>query len=413
MRNNDNEIKTREEYRQQMHDAVKQNDAKLFAQAWDGMCQVIGAELHQEYDQRINALQEELDSRVLTARGVHQLTGEEKKYYQKVIEAMSAKNPKQAISDLDVAMPVSIMESVFEDLKTNHPLLSHIDFTPSGGAVELIMNENGYQEAAWGVLDAEIVKELTDGFKKVSANLLKLSAFLPVCKAMLALGPTWLDRYVRECLYEALANGLESGIVYGSGKDMPIGMNRQVGEGVSVTDGEYPEKEAIPVTDLSAQTVGDLLARMAKNPKGKARRIQDVVLIVNPVDYYSRIMPATTVMAPDGTYRNNVLPYPATIIESPAVDAGKAIFGLGKRYFGVAGTSIGGNIEYSDHYHFLEDERMYLIKVYANGLPKDNNAFLVLDISNLQPLALKVEMVSAAAAAASEPAAASETGDAE
>lgn len=408
MRNNDNEIKTREEYRQLMHDAVKQNDAKLFSQAWDGMCQVIGAELHQEYDQRINALQEELDSRVLTARGVHQLTGEEKKYYQKVIEAMSSKNPKQAISDLDVAMPVSIMESVFEDLKTNHPLLSHIDFTPSGGAVELIMNENGYQEAAWGALDAEIVKELTDGFKKVSANLLKLSAFLPVCKAMLALGPAWLDRYVRECLYEALANGLESGIVYGSGKDMPIGMNRQVGEGVSVTDGEYPEKEAIPVTDLSAKTVGDLLARMAKNPKGKARRIQDVVLIVNPVDYYSRIMPATTVMAPDGTYRNNVLPYPATIIESPAVDAGKAIFGLGKRYFGVAGTSIGGNIEYSDHYHFLEDERMYLIKVYANGLPKDNNAFLVLDISNLQPLALKVEMVSAAAAAA-----ASETGDAE
>lgn len=402
MRNNDTEIKTREEYRQQMHQAVRDNNPEAFAQAWDGMCQAIGGEIRQEYDQRIEALQSEMDSRVLTARGVHQLTSNEKKYYQKVMQAMAAKDPKQALANLDVTMPPSIIESVFEDLKGNHPLLSHIDFMPSGGAVELIMNENGYQEAAWGTLCAEIVKELTSGFKKVPANLLKLSAFLPVCKAMLALGPTWLDRYVREILYEALANGFESGIVNGTGKDMPIGMNRQVGAGVTITDGVYPEKEAIVVEDLSPETVGALLAQLAVDPNGKARRIHDVLLIVNPVDYYKLIMPATTVMTPDGTYRNNVLPYPLTIVESPAVAVGKAIIGLGKRYFGVAGTSIDGTIEYSDHYHFLEDERMYLIKVYANGLPKDNAAFLVLDISSLRPLSLKVEMVSATAAAASD-----------
>ncbi len=402
MRNNDFEIKSREEYRQQMHKAVKENDPEAFAQAWDGMCMAIGEGLKQDYTQQINALQEELDSRVLTARGVRQLTGDEKQYYQKVMQAMSSKDPKQALSSLDVTMPPSIIESVFEDLKANHPLLSHIDFMPSGGAVELIMNENGYQEAAWGTLCAEVVKELTSGFKKVSANLLKLSAFLPVCKAMLALGPTWLDRYVREILFEAIANGLEAGIVSGTGKEMPIGMNRQVGAGVTITDGVYPEKVAIDVEDLSPQTVGALLAQLAVDPNGNARRIQNVIMVVNPVDYYKLIMPATTVMSPDGTYRNNVLPYPVTIIESPAVDQGKAIFGLGKRYFGVAGTSIDGTIDYSDHYHYVEDERMYLIKVYANGLPKDNAAFLVLDISNLKPLTLKVEMVSAAAATADE-----------
>lgn len=400
MRNNDFEIKSREEYRQQMHKAVRENDPEAFAQAWDGMCMAIGEGLKQDYTQQINALQEELDNRVLTARGVRQLTGDEKQYYQKVMQAMSSKDPKQALASLDVTMPPSIIESVFDDLKANHPLLSHIDFMPSGGAVELIMNENGYQEAAWGTLCAEVVKELTSGFKKVSANLLKLSAFLPVCKAMLALGPTWLDRYVREVLYEALANGLESGIVNGTGKEMPIGMNRQVGAGVTITDGVYPEKVAIAVEDLSPQTVGDLLAQLAVDPNGKARRIQNVVMIVNPVDYYKLIMPATTVISPDGTYRNNVMPYPVTIIESPAVAQGKAIFGLAKRYFGVAGTSIDGTIDYSDHYHYLEDERMYLIKVYANGMPKDNAAFLVLDISGLKPLTLKVEMVSGDSAAA-------------
>ena len=400
MRNNDTQILTREEYRQQMHQALRDNDTERFTQAWDGMCQAIGNDIRQEYDGRIQALQDEMDSRVLTARGVRQLTSTEKNYYQKIITAMSAKDPKQALANLDVVMPTTIIDSVFEDLKTNHPLLSHIHFMPSGGAVEMMMNENGHQEAAWGPLCDKIVKELTGGFKKVSTTLLKLSAFLPVCKSMLTLGPSWLDRFVREVLYEALANGLETGIVSGTGKDMPIGMNRQVGKGVNIVDGVYPEKVAIPVEDLSAQTVGDLLAQMAVDPNGKARRIQDVLLIVNPVDYYRKIMPATTVMAPDGTYRNNVMPYPMTPIDSPAVEEGKAILGLGKRYFAVAGKGKEGTIDYSDHYHFVEDERMYLIKAFANGMPKDNNAFLVLDITDLKPLTLKVEMVSATAEAA-------------
>ena len=49
-----------------------------------------------------------------------------------------------------------------------------------------------------------------------------------------------------------------------------------------------------------------------------------------------------------------------------------------------------GRIEYSDDYRFLEDERVYLIKLYANGFAKDNNAFQVLNISQLQPNRFKV-----------------------
>ena len=49
-----------------------------------------------------------------------------------------------------------------------------------------------------------------------------------------------------------------------------------------------------------------------------------------------------------------------------------------------------GKIEYSDEYRFLEDERVYLIKLYAHGFALDNNAFQVLDIKDLQPLRFKV-----------------------
>ena len=395
MKSNDilKDIKTREEYRGLMQKAIKDNDAEGFAAAWEGMCQAVGIEIRAEYDQNLQQLQQEMDSRVLTARGVRQLTSEERNYCQKVIQAMQSGDPKQALANLDVVMPKTIIDSVFEDLRTNHPLLSEIDFVPTAGAIELIMNESGYQEAVWGDLTDEIVKEVTSGFKKVTANLLKLTAFMPVCRAMLDLGPEWMDRYIRECLYEAYANGMEAGFVDGDGKKKPVGMSRQVGEGVVVTGGVYPKKKAVVVTDLSVNTIGNLLGMLAVDPNGKPRKIQHVIMVVNPQDYYLKVMPATTLQAPDGTYRKDVLPHPVKIIESPALDPGEAIFGLGKRYFAPAGTSKDGKIEYSDHYRFLEDERVYVIRGYANGLPKDNNAFLRLDISGLRPATWKAELV--------------------
>ncbi len=394
MKNNDTPT-TREEIRSAMQKALMEDDKKGYSVAFDQMLQCIQQEVKGEYEQSLNDLRQELDSRILTARGVRQLTTEERNYYQKLAQAMQSGDPRQAVSNMDVVMPKTVINSVFDDLSTNHPLLSKIGFTATGGAVEIVMNENGHQEATWGALTDEIVKELTSGFKKVKTDLLKLSAFLPVCKAMLDLGPEWLDRYVREVLYEALANGMETGIISGDGKDQPIGMTRQVGEGVTVTGGKYPKKAKISITNLSAETVGNLLSIIAVDPNGKTRKIDKVIFVVNPVDYFRTVMPATTIMSPDGTYRNDVMPYPMDIIQSPAVDVGEAAMGIAYRYFAAAGTAKEGRIEYSDHYHFLEDERVYLIKAYANGMPMDNNAFLLLDISDLQPATWKVEQVTA------------------
>ncbi len=398
MKSNDITNKTREEFRALMQKALKENNAEAYAEAFDGMMQSIGDGIRAEYDQRLEAMQQSMDSSVLAARGVRQLTSEEDKYYQKLIQAMQSADPKQAIANLDVVMPKTVIDSVFEDLRTNHPLLSQIDFVPTAGAVELIMNENGYQEAVWGDLTDKIVQEISAGFKKVPANLLKLTAFLPVCKSMLDLGPEWLDRFVRESLYEALANGMEHGIITGNGKKQPVGMDRQVGEGVTITDGIYPKKKAIAITDLSVDTCGNLLSMLAVDSKGKARLVNNILLIVNPQDYYLKVMPATTLLAADGTYRKDVLPIMATIIQSPAVEPGEALFGLGKRYFAPIGTAKEGKIEHSDHVRFLEDERVYLIRAYGNGMPKDNNSFLRLDISGLRPVTLKVELTNAPAA---------------
>ena len=393
MQNND--IRSREELRTLIQKAVRDNDAEAFQTAFDEMLQRVGLDVQQEYENRMNDLQQELDSRILAARGVRQLTSEERSYYQKLGEAMKATDPRQAVTGMDAVLPKTVIDSVFDDLQTNHPLLSRINFMATGGAVEIIVNTNGYEEAAWGDLCDDIVKELTSGFKKINTGLYKLSAFMPVCKAMLDLGPEWLDNYVRQVLFEAFANGMEAGIVTGDGNKKPIGMDRQVGDNVTVTGNAYPKKAAVKVSDLTPATVGNLISIMAADPNGKTRRVQGVILLVNPQDYYQKVMPATTVQAPDGTYRNDVLPYPMDVIQSVSLPRGEAIIGIASQYLAMAGTSPNGKIEYSDHYHFLEDERVYLVKGYANGMPKDNNAFLRLDISGLQPATWKVTQVTA------------------
>lgn len=391
-----NDILSREEIRGLLQKAIRENDTEGFYRAFDQIIECINQDIQQRYDAQVNDLKQEMDSRALAQRGVRQLTNKERDYYQKVAECMRSKDPKQALANADLVMPKTIMESVFDDLQTRHELLSLINFVPTTGLTEMVMNTNGYQEAVWGKLCDDIVKELVSGFETIDMTQLKLSAFIPVCKAMLDLGPEWLDDYVRQVLYEALANGLEAGIVAGDGNEKPIGMNRQVGKGVTVTGGVYPEKAKITVTDLQPETIGNLLSIIAVDPNGKPRTLRDVVMIVNPQDYFQKVMPATTLMAPDGTYRNDVLPYPMRIVQTMALDRGEALLGLAYKYFGGAGMGKEGRIEYDDSYHFLEDERMYLIKLYANGFPMDNNAFLYLDISALQPAVWKVEQVTTA-----------------
>lgn len=370
---------------EKMNQAIKDDDAKAFSEAFTELCQKI----EENVLEQARELMAEQDTTILAQRGVRQLTSKEKEYYEKIIEAMKSQNPKQALNDVDVVMPETIIDSVFDELQTNHPLLSKLSATTVTGLTRMMMNTNGEQKATWGKLTAKIIEELTSGFKEVDVTQDKLSAFLPVSKAMLDLGPAWLDNYVRQVLYEALANGLEHGIVCGTGKDEPIGMMRQVGDGVVITGGEYPQKEAIKMTALDIEQMGNVTAIMARNDKGQARTVTGLILLVSPVDYFRRVLPATRMLTPDGNYAS-VLPVDAEIIQSAAVPEGKAVYGMAPKYFLGVGMARNGRIEYSDEYRFLEDERVYLIKLYAHGFAKDNNAFMVLDITELQPVRFKV-----------------------
>ncbi len=379
----------RNEILQKMSKAITEGNTEDYSQAFNELANSIQESIKNEYEQAVQST----DVNVLAQRGLRQLTSEENKYYQKVIEAMKTSNPKQALSNLDVVMPKTIIEDVFEDLMASHPLLEAIDFQNAGAVTEWLLNANTDQLATWSPLCAEIVKELTSGFKKIDLSQNKLSAFIPVCKAMLDLGPVWLDRYVRAILSEALYLGLEDGILNGKGQTAnlhePIGMRKDMSKAVDPATG-YADKSKVAMTSLDPISYGQILAKLSKTENGNNRVVQSVILVVNPKDYLTKIMPATTPRATDGTYTYNVFPFPTTVIQSSKMPENEAIIGIGNRYLMAAGTGKSGKIEYSDEYRFLEDERVYLTKFYGHGQPKDNNSFELLDITNLEPTIQKV-----------------------
>lgn len=374
---------------QMMIDAMHEQNADQYTEAFNGICELIEKDVLEKAQELAGVH----DQQVLASRGVRQLTSKEKKYYEKLIDAFKSENPKQALTNPEIVMPETVLDAVFDDLQTEHPLLSHLSFTNTRGAIKFLFSTNDFQKAVWGKLCAEITEEIESSFSEIDMTLMKLSAFIPVCEAMLDLGPVWLDSYVRQILYEALANGLEDGIINNLNTTTgPVGMiaNMTTGSG-GVGAATFTAKTATPITDLQPATLGAQLAKLAVDAAGKSRAIRDVILIVNPTDYFTKVFPATTVMNGAGVYVNNVLPYPMTIIQSAAVASGKAVLGLGYKYFmGIGMDSRAGRIEYSDEFKWLDDERVYKIKLYANGMPMDNNAFQYLDISGLKPATVRV-----------------------
>jgi hypothetical protein len=355
--------------------AVKNDDAEAFANALESMAQNIEQVVMAEFQGVVGVA----DSQILSGRGVRQLTSQENAYYQKLITAMKSADPRQAVTFIDDVLPTSVIDTIFADIQAEHPLLSLIDFQNTGLLTKWLASTTS-GVAAWGELTATIAAELTASFSMIDLDQKKLSAFVPVAKAMLDIGPAWLDRYVRAILGEALAVQLEAGIADGDGDDKPLGMTRALS---GATDGVYPRKSAIAITSFTPTVFGTLLNTISQGPNSKRRVVPELLLVVNPADYFTKVFPATTLRLPDGTFRNDVFPYPTKVVQSDAIPAGYAVIGLAKRYFMGLGTGKGGKLEYSDEYKFLEDIRTYLIKLYGNGKPMDANAFIYLDITGL------------------------------
>lgn len=305
---------------------------------------------------------------VLAKRGFAPLTAEEIKYYNEV---------KDTHSFADLELPKTVFERVFEDLSTNHPLLSKINFVNVTGITEWLVRVRDVEDAWWGPLCDEIKKNLDSAFKVEKTDLYKVSAYVPVCKAMLDLGPEWLDRYVRAILTESIALAMEKAILVGTGKDQPIGIFKKISE---VSEEVHADKEAKALTEFTTKTIGTEILKPLR--AGKVRPSGEIIMVVNDSDYYTHFFQVEYGQDRDGRYYEQKLPFNLTIIASPYAPEGKIAVGEAQNYWAGVGSEL--KIAHSDEFRFLDDQRVYVAKQYASGRARKDEDFIVFDITNLK-----------------------------
>lgn len=317
------------------------------------------------------------DNNVLQSRGHNVLTNKERKFFNAVVE-------KGGFTDEDI-LPKTTQERVFEDVVKDHPLLAAIGIQNLGAVTEFIFSDPELAYA-WGPLFGKIEGKLNAAFRKEKIEQLKLTAFIPLAKDMLQLGPEWIERYVRTIIAEAMKVGLEYGYVAGRGpsQNEPVGLLKDVDkESGAVSD----KKSVDTLTFKPGRTtinelkgvVKKLAEKLDKDGKkeDEPRKVEGkIVMVTNPFDTFD-IKANATVQNQSGAYVTN-LPFNPIQTESQFVPAGKVLFFVKGEYI----AAVGGAMDVNRYKETLamEDADLYIAKQFATGKPVDNNASQVYDL---------------------------------
>lgn len=317
------------------------------------------------------------DNNVLQSRGQNVLTSEERKFFNKVVE-------DGGFTDDDI-LPETTKERIFEDVTKEHSLLNVIGIETLGAVTEFIFSDPELAYA-WGSLFGGIDGKLNTAFRKERIEQLKLTAFLPISKDMLKLGPAWIERYVRTVIKEAMKVGLEYGYVAGRGpnQDEPIGLLKKV----DIKSGAVTDKESVDTLTFKPgrTTINEMKGVVKKlaeklDEKGEKqkepRKVEGkIVMVTNPFDTFD-IKASATTQDPYGKYVTN-LPFNPITAESIFIPEGKVLFFVKGEYL----AAIGGEMDVKAYKETLamEDADLYIAKQFATGKPKDNNAAQVYDL---------------------------------
>lgn len=350
--------------RQALVDAIKNGESEdVQAEAYENMLN----ELFEETKKQAK-LEAEKATDLTTAD--KQLNASDRKFYNEINKEVGYKEEK--------LIPEETIDRIFENLKTEHPLLSAIGLKNAGIRLKFLKSETKGQ-AVWGKIFGEIKGQLDAAFSDETAIQNKLTAFVVLPKDLTDFGPAWIERFVRTQIEEAFAVALEAGFLTGTGKEQPIGLNRQVQEGVSVQGGIYPEKESFStLTFKDPETTVKELTKVFKHhstdEKGLPVMVKgNVYMVVNPSDAFD-IQAQYTHLNAQGVYVT-ALPFNLTVVESVAQEAGKVLTFVKGRYDAYLGGGI--NLKKFDQTFALEDLDLYTAKQFAYGKAKDNKAAAV------------------------------------
>ena len=371
---------------------IKFNKTELFAEAKAKLSAVLSNPESTEADQTaayqnyLNVMESEivksvsgqvnnemLDRSILQQRGQNVLTSEETKFFAAAVV-------EGGFTD-DAILPETTQERVFEDLTTEHPLLAALGLQDLGALTRFIYSD-ATKTYVWGPLFGGIAGQINASFSEKSIGQMKLTAFAVIPDDMLALGPVWVERYVRTVIVETYSVGLENGFVNGTGANQPIGLMKDVNPITSAVTTKVSQGNLTFEPSAYGEVISGELYQVVKalstDAEGKARKVDGkVCMVVNPVDAIG-VQARNTIQTANGQWVM-ALPYNIQVIESSEVPSGKALFFVKGQY--IAAIAGGYKLKKFDQTLAIEDAILYTIKQFANGMPKDNKAALVYDLA--------------------------------
>lgn len=361
------------EQREGLFTALKSKDEKVQAEGFETFVnglQGIFQEAAKDYAEEFSAFH---------GKGI---TAKEVKFFNAINTDVGYKDEK--------LLPEETVDEIFEDMTTNHPVLEAIGLKNAGLRLKFLKSETS-GVAVWGKIFGDIKGQLDAAFSEEEAIQNKLTTFVVVPKDLENYGPVWIKTFVKMQIEEAASVALELAFVTGSGKEQPVGLNRNVAKDAAIVDGVYPEKTPSgTLTFADAKTTVSELTAVHKYHSVKENNKPltvdgEVVLFVNPLDAWDVKKQYTSLNA-NGIYVT-ALPFNLKIVETPAVDARKVISFVAKRYDAYIGGGI--SILGYDQTLALEDLNLYVGKQFAYGKAKDNKGAALWTLAIPDPEAIE------------------------
>jgi len=335
--------------------------------AWSEMQDALVDSLTNQITERVS--NKNTDQSVLAARGANVLTSEERKFFNDVVRSGGFES--------ETVLPFTTVDRIFDDLTTDHPLLSVINFTNLGTVKAEIITSEKSGSFAWGPVFSEIRSQLDAAFKKETFDQSKLTAFVVLAKDLEKFGPEWIEAYVRTQITETYAIALEQGIILGAGptKHEPIGLIRDLKKAVDPTNGHAKKDAAGALTFADVKTsieeIGGVCKKLSKTEKDKAINVGGkVYFLLNPMDAWD-VKINFTIQNSLGAYIT-ALPFNVQIVESEFATEGELVAFVRDRY--DAYSAGGVSVNKFDQTLAIEDANLYTAKGFAFGKAKDNNA---------------------------------------
>lgn len=273
-------------------------------------------------------------------------------------------------------LPQETQDNIFEDMITEHPLLSKIGLKNAGLRLKFLKAETT-GVAVWGKIFGEIKGQLEATFSDDEDIQNKLTCFVVIPKDLEEFGPGWTERFVRLQIEEAFSVALELAFLTGDGKEKPIGLDRDINNGTT-SGGEttYPRKTAEgTLTFASPKTTVKEITGIYKYHSVKENEKPlavsgKVIMVVNPGDAWD-VKTQYTHLNTNGVYVT-ALPYNLDIVESIAQPKGDVLTFVNGRYDAWIGG--GTKVKKFDQTLALEDMELYVAKTFAHGRAKDIKA---------------------------------------